>query len=133
MNKSFDESDSIDVNLLSIKNPDFIKYVNSLVKDTMLFNMYDRCKKMVGSSFINERFEQLNESRERAFMACFDKKVIGQIKIMKAENTIPYNGFSFYKIDYNGTIPERLENAYDDLKVLNDEAPRNKYVRGRKK
>lgn len=133
MNKSFDESDSIDVNLLSIKNPDFVKYVNSLVKDTMLFNMYDRCIKMVGSGFINERFEQLNESRERAFMACFDKKVIGQIKIMKAENTIPYNGFSFYKIDYNGTIPERLENAYDDLKVLNDEAPRNKYVRGRKK
>jgi hypothetical protein len=46
---------------------------------------------------------------------------------------IPYNGFSFYKIEYHGEIPESLINAYQEMNDLNNEAPRKKYKQERRK
>jgi hypothetical protein len=55
-----------------------------------------------------------------------------QIKISNNEYVIPYNGFSFYKIEYNGEIPESLIKAYQEMNDLNNEAPRKKYEQERK-
>ena len=49
------------------------------------------------------------------------------------ENTIPYNGFSFFKIMFDGDMPEDLSKAYKDLEEYNDENPRKKYFQIRKK
>jgi hypothetical protein len=48
------------------------------------------------------------------------------------ENTIPYNGFSFYKITYKGDVPESLTKAYRKMNELNDEAPRKIFKKERK-
>jgi hypothetical protein len=56
-----------------------------------------------------------------------------QIKISKGEYVIPYNGFSFYKIEYKGEIPDALIKAYKEMNELNNEAPRKKYKQERKK
>ncbi|MBK5286806.1 MAG: hypothetical protein JJE25_15555 [Bacteroidia bacterium] len=89
---------------------------------------------MVGPTLVNARFKQLNETRETAFRFCFkENDVQSRIKIEAAENTIPYNGFSFYKIEYKGELPKSLKKAYEKLQELNDEAPRKKYERKNKK
>ena len=132
--QAFCEADSEKVNTMSVKDSLFILYLNKHVSDTMLFTMQDKCSKLIGSTLVNSRFKQLNTDRENAFRFCFKKNdVQNRVKIETAENTIPYNGFSFYKIEYKGELPKSLTKAYEKLQDLNDEAPRKKYERENKK
>ena len=130
---SFDEGDSLKVNSLSVRDTKFNNYLDNILKDTMLFTIQEKCSKLVGLSIVNFGFNKLKEARADSFKSCFKKEVLGQIKIMKGENIIPFNGFSFYKIEYSGAIPKSLQKAYEELQVLNEEAPRNKYLHGRPK
>jgi len=78
-------------------------------------------------------FEQLNEARESAFITYFKKREVEKrVKISTGENIIPYNGFSFYKIEYKGEFPEYLIKAYQQMNELNNEAPRKKFRKERK-
>jgi len=132
--KYFCEADSEIVNKMSIKDSLFVHYLNKQVKDTLLFTIQDKCAKFVDSSLINEKFKQLNKEREKAFIAFFTKKEVEkQVKIYPSIDTIPYNGFSFYKIEYKGEFPEPLLKAYQEINELNDEAPRKKFEKERKK
>jgi hypothetical protein len=46
----------------------------------------------------------------------FKKEGLGnRVKIYKGENEIPYNGFSFYKIIYNGELPKSLIKVYQQM------------------
>jgi len=56
-----------------------------------------------------------------------------RINISNNEYVIPYNGFSFYKIEYQGEIPKSLIKAYKEMNELNNESPRKKYKQERKK
>jgi hypothetical protein len=132
--ESFSEDDSGKVNTMSVKDSLFIRYVNKHVSDTTLFTMQDKCSNLVGTTLVNTRFKQLNTDRESAFRFCFLKNNMqNRVQIQAAENTIPYNGFSFYKIEYKGQLPKSLTKAYEKLQELNDEAPRKKYEREQKK
>ena len=100
----------------------------------MLFTIQDKCNRFVGSAIVNAKFKQLNKEREDAFMFYFKKKdVDDHVKIYTGENIIPYNGFSFYKIEYKGEFPESLIKAYQKMNELNDEAPRKEFKKDRKK
>ena len=67
-------------------------------------------------------------------MMPFNKKnVENRVKIYPGENNIPYNGFSFYKIIYNGEFPESLIRAYHEINELNMEAPRKRFEKERAK
>ena len=54
-----------------------------------------------------------------------------RVKILKGEQVVPYNGFSFYKIEYKGEFPESLIKAYHNMNELNNEAPRKKFKQER--
>ena len=45
-----------------------------------------------------------------------------QIKFSPPVNVIPYNGFSFYKIEYNDKFPKSLIKAYRQVNELDEEA-----------
>ena len=45
------------------------------------------------------------------------------------EDNIPYNGFSYIKIVYQGDVPKSLRKAYEEMRDLNDENLRKKYFR----
>jgi hypothetical protein len=82
----------------------------------MLYTLQEKCIRFVGSALINTKFEELNKKREEAFLLHFKKEGIeNHVKIYKAENEIPYNGFSFYKIVYNGELPKALIKAYQKM------------------
>lgn len=133
--QSFSEDDSIEVVELSIKDSLFNRYLNKNITDTiMLFTVQGKCAKIIDSSFVNKKYEQQNTARKVVFMAYFkDNKTQDQIKFSEIENTIPYNGFSFYKIKYKGDYPEDLLKAFKQMNDLNNKTPRDKFKNMRKK
>ncbi|HTA61025.1 MAG TPA: DUF748 domain-containing protein [Bacteroidia bacterium] len=131
--QSFCEADSEKVDKMSIKDSCFVHYLNKQTNDPMLFTMQDKCARYVDSTIVNIEFNRLNREREIAFITFFKKKEVEKrVKIYSAVNTIPYNGFSFYKIEYKGDFPESLLEAYQEINQLNDEAPRKKFKKERK-
>lgn len=79
-------------------------------------------------------YKQLNKERESAFLLQFKESSVGnRVKIHEGVNTVPYNGFTFYKITYKGVLPDAREKAYRKMDEFNDESPRAKYRLERKK
>ena len=130
--KDFGENDSITVTKMSVKDAAFVSYVFKNVPDSMMFTMQERCYKLIDSDAVNSKYNQLNINREKTFLSYFEKEgVQKQIHLGKTENVIPYNGYSYYKIDYEGEYPKSLLKAYEKISELNDEAPRKKFKNDR--
>ena len=132
--QSFSVADSEKVDKMSIKDSSFVHYLNKQIRDIMIFTIQEKCAGIINSAIVNAKFKELNAERENAFMLYFRKRgVDNRIKISSGENVIPYNGFSFYKIEYKGEFPEFLIKAYHKMDELNDESPREKFKEKRKK
>ena len=132
--QSFNEVDSAKVDKMSVKDSLFVHYLNNQIKDSLIFSIQEKCTRIIDSAIVEARFERLNKEREHAFIFYFkEKKVEKRVKIFTGENLIPYNGFSFYKIEYKGEFPESLINAYHQMNELNDEGPRKRFYQERKK
>jgi hypothetical protein len=132
--QSFTEADSEKVEKMSVKDSLFVSYLNKQVYGLMLFTIQEKCWMTIGSAIINNKFDQLTSERLNAFIIYFKKKgVEKQVKIFTGQNVIPYNGFSFYKIIYQGEFPQSLMKAYQQMDDLNDELPRNKFKDERRK
>ncbi len=128
------EKDSLKIDKMSVKDSVFVHFLNNRIKTTMLFTIQDKCKRFIGTKIINDKWNQLKEDRVNVFLDYFkQKQVEKQIKIAASKSIIPFNGFSFYKIAYNGVLPEPLIKAYQQIDELNTEAPRKKFEKQRKK
>jgi hypothetical protein len=126
--------DSLAVDKMSVKDSMFVQYLNRHLKDSLVFTIQEKCAGIIDSSVVNAKFNQLSKDRESAFNLFFKKRdVEKQIKFSANEYVIPYNGFSFYRIEYHGEIPESLIKAYRQMNELNNEAPRKKYKQERRK
>lgn len=126
------ESDSILITKMSVKDSLFVQYLTSNSKDTMLYTIQEKCARMISENKVNEKWLQLAKERELAFLAPFKQtNVDARVKILNAKSTIPYNGFSFYRIEYKGEFPEALLKAYREMHSLNVEAPRKKFNKER--
>ncbi len=133
-NSDFDESDSVRVDKMSIKDSLFVRYLNDNISDALLFTVQDKCMALVGSSAINSKYNTLNNDRKKVLMEAFKENGTDKrITISEAKSVIPYNGYSFYVIDYNGILPEYLLKDYRKMYDLNNEAPRDKFNNERKK
>jgi hypothetical protein len=131
--RSLSTDDSLKIENMSIKDSLFIRYLDNKIKDTLIYTVQEKCTRMVDSTFVINRFNQLNKERENSFMFYFKKKGVDtRVKILKGDNIVPYNGFSFYKLDYDGDFPDYLIKAYKQMNDLNSEAPRKKFKQERK-
>jgi hypothetical protein len=127
-------TDSLIVDKMSVKDSVFVIYLNKHLNDTMLFTIQEKCNNYIGSAIINAKLKQLNKEREESFMSHFKQKTIANRVIFSAgENIIPFNGFSFYKISYHGEFPADLIKAHRKMKELDNEVPREKYKKERKR
>ena len=132
--QSFNEEDSEMVVKMAVKDSLFVQYLNKQVNDSLIFTVQEKCSKIIDAAIINTKFRQLNKEKENAFIFYFKKRnVENRVNFSSDENVIPYNGFSFYKIKYNGEFPESLIKAYRQMNELNDEEPRNRFKNERKK
>ena len=91
-----------------------------------------KCAEVVHSALVNLKYKQLMKERVYSFRSIISKKNVDkQVKMAKEENTIPYNGFSYFKIDYKGEFPAQLIKAYQQMNELNSKAPRKEYAKDR--
>ncbi|MFN6946945.1 MAG: hypothetical protein ACK4ND_18520, partial [Cytophagaceae bacterium] len=68
------------------------------------------------------------KERENILMFYFkEKEVEKQVKIFVSTNVVPYNGFSFYKMEYLGELPKSLIKAYQKMNEFNDTSPRKEF------
>jgi hypothetical protein len=132
--RSFSENDSLQVDKMSVKDWLFVHYLNRLKGSALLFTIQEKCSNFVGTALIESKFRRLNKDREGAFIMVFkEKKLQNRVNIHGGESHIPYNGFSFYKIRYQGELPAGLVKAHRKMNDLNDHAPRKKYKKERRK
>lgn len=132
--KLFNEEDSVNVDKMSVKDSSFVHYLNKQIKGSMIFTIQERCAMIIDSATVNAKYNQLNKEREKTFIYYFkEREVEKRIKIYSNKNVIPYNGFSFYKIEYKGELPKSLIKAYQQMNELNNEEPRKKFKKERQK
>ncbi len=103
------DADSVFIEDMSIRNSGFIHYLNSQKNSALEFSIQAKCALLIHPTFVNAKFEKLNRDRKTNFLEYFkENKLLNQIKIKEPKNLIPHNGFSFYKIIYNGEFPPKL-------------------------
>ena len=132
---SFIKKDSVIVDEISAKDSLFVHYLNKQVADTMLFTIQEKCKAYIGKTSntdtgnylvegmkkVDAQFNILVKRRENMFSSFFKENGIEKrVSFQKAENIVPFNGFSYYKIDYKGDIPKNLKKAYSQMNDLEE-------------
>ncbi len=127
------EGDSILIDKMSIKDKAFVKYLDNNIKDSMVFTVQEKCGRLLGKGFADKKLAALQHIRQRAFLDYFkENNTDGQLKFIASENTVPFNGFTNFRINYKGEVPEELLDAYEKLNDIYNEAPRDKYIKFRK-
>jgi hypothetical protein len=127
------KEDSLNIDKMSVKDSLFSDYLRKQVNDSLVYTIQGKCSRIIDSATVNFKFAQLNRARENTFMAYFKNKgVEKRVKMTDGKIVIPYNGFSFYKIDYEGGLPETLIKAYRQMNELNNESSRKKFQQERK-
>jgi hypothetical protein len=128
--QSFNLQDSLKIDKMSIKDPLFVSYLNMQINDSMLFTIHEKCSRLIGTTLINSKYEQLNKQRENDFLSYFKEyQVEKQIKISEIEPHLPYNGFSIFKMEYKGKIPDSLIKAYRKMNEITDKEPQKSTYR----
>ncbi|MES2621054.1 MAG: DUF748 domain-containing protein [Bacteroidota bacterium] len=122
------EADSLDIEAMSVKDSLFIRYLDKVTIDSMMFTTEQKCRYIVSDAVIEARLRHLNAARKNAFLDRFvETGTVSQVKFAGIESGIPFNGFSQYRINYNGDVPEKLRRAYEDMDETNNQVPRKKY------
>ena len=133
-NQMISKEDSLKIDKMSVKDSVFVKYLNKRASKALMFTVQDKCYNFVGLSHIIAKLKKLNQERRAAFLSGFqDKDVENRVKMYKEGNTIPFNGFSFYRIEYKGDYPKALIRAYKKMKTLNNNVPRKEFKEERQK
>jgi len=129
----FSQDDSIEVVRLSMKDVEFNSYLNREVKDSLLFTVQHKSARIVPVSVVNSKYNILLDNRKDAFLSEFiAKEVEKQIVINDSKTVIPFNGFSYYQISYNGDFPDYLVEAFEKMNELNSMQPREEYMDNRR-
>lgn len=122
------EKDSLKIDKMSTKDSAFVKYLDKHVKDSLVYTRQEKCRRLIGEEIVDKKYDQLLKARKEDFMNYFKKdKSDYRVNFLDNENTIPFNGFSYYRIQYKGDIPKSLEKAYNKLLEYNRKPPREKY------
>jgi hypothetical protein len=126
------KDDSMKVENMSSKDKKFLQYMDNSLKNPILLTLQEKCYKYIGKEIVDERFKQLQEDRNKAFMYFFKQnKTDRRIEILKPRNEIPFDWFSYFRIEYKGEVPEALKEAYQKLYQANSEPPRRKFFQFR--
>ena len=130
----YTKDDSLQVVKMSVKDSSFVKYLNKHLTPDLVFTIQEKCSRFIGNDLINKEFEKMLNQRRKNFIDYFNENDISkQVKIHRSRNVIPFNGFSYFKINYKGSLPISLIKAYKELDELNEKPPRDKYFDLRKK
>ena len=129
---TFDFADSMKISKTAIKEPGFVNYIEKQYKDSLIYTIQEKCEAYLGNKIVLEKFEKLVQMRKSEIVNALQSKSSANQVIFKTDiNTIPPNGFSYFKIGYKGMLPERLISAYDQMNEINERDFRKKYEKVR--
>ncbi len=130
---AFSEEDSIAVEKMSVKDSQFVAALDAFVDSSeLLFTIQEKCERWVDTSVVFSRIPLLVKQRKAAFTQPFKEEAVLKRLVFAPEKTdLPRTGFSYYRIAYDGDIPESLRRALENLdedvdKVLVRTAKTNK-------
>ncbi len=127
--------DSLAMNKIELKTVKqyLVKDLTVITRDTTMFTIQDRCHHFLGDNRVEQSYARLIEARSNSLRLAFIRKgVEKQVKIHGNRSVVPHDGFSSFKIDYNGSVPAELQRSYDKLFELNKRVLRNKYFKAAK-
>jgi hypothetical protein len=130
--KELSIGDSIMLERASVKDirMHLVKGLTTITRDTTMFTIQDRCNYFLGDNTVELSYLRLLAAREHSLRSILIREGIDeQVTIHPNESVIPYDGFSSFKIHYNGTMPKSLQDSYDKLSDLNSHMPRKKYFK----
>jgi hypothetical protein len=131
---AFSEDDSTQVEKMSPKDSLFVQYLINKTQNKLLFTIQEKCMASIGEPLIQFKYNSLLKAREETFLMYFAKDGLrDRIKIKPSIQKVPFNGFSYYKINYNGDIPPETKEAFQKLYELDNEKPRDKVKNERRK
>ncbi|MBC7695639.1 MAG: DUF748 domain-containing protein [Burkholderiales bacterium] len=131
---SISEDDSLIIEKMSIKDSTFVRYLNRAIKDSMIYTVQDKCYLLLGKSLIDKKYKNQMQERKLLVENYFKEgEVKKQVHFIEADNVVPRNSYSFYKINYKGEMPESLKEAFEKLYEIDNKPPRKKYFMFRKR
>jgi hypothetical protein len=127
-----DEKDSLEIDKMSVKDSSFVRYMNKQIHDSLAFTIQDKCLAFVGEKVVDDSYNHLLRAREGVIFSYFKNAgVLDRVKINKSIAIVPFDGFSYFKINYKGDIPDDLQKAYREMNDLDQKNPREKYNKER--
>ena len=136
---AFSEEDSINVEKMSVKDSGFVRMLDAAIDSSeLLFTIQEKCARWLDTAFVYSRMPVLAQQRRTTFMEPFkEEQVVKRLVFSPEISDLPRTGFSYYKITYDGDIPESLRKALENLdedvdKVLVKEARADKRKASRK-
>jgi hypothetical protein len=122
------EEDSLNIDRMSNKDSSFIKYLDKIKGSKELFTVQEKCRALIGNELMTKKFEALEKERLESFKTVFgDEKFKTRIKIHKTVNKVPFNGYSYFKINYKGDLPDSFQRSYHLMEELDSQPPRDKF------
>ncbi len=121
------EKDSARIEKIAVKDPAFVAYLNRN-GGQRLHTVQEKCSRVIGSGEVSKKLKALNRARHDFFMSFFQEKgVQSQVRFKSIKDTVPFNGFSQYRINYKGDFPDKMLEAYERINDLDNNSPRNKF------
>src|SRR5205085_391013 len=62
--RGFNLNDSLAVDEMQVKDSSFVRYLDRLTRDSIMFTLQEKCAYMVGKELVLRRFSQLITNRE---------------------------------------------------------------------
>lgn len=121
------ERDSLRIEKLSVKDSSFTYYLNHH-NGSNLRTVQAKCLQVVKPGLVDKKLLVLQETRKRLFLNFFKEEgVEKQVRFERAQNKVPFNGFSLFRINYNGQLPEDVIEAYEEINELDQHSPRERF------
>src|SRR6478609_862416 len=57
--KDFNEKDSMEVNMMSVKDPVLVRHISKHLSDTVMFTLHEKCINFVGKDIVNNQMKRL--------------------------------------------------------------------------
>jgi hypothetical protein len=127
------KNDSTVIEKIPVKDSTFQLYLTHK-GGKQLHTVQEKCRLVVSANEVNKNMNELNQRRREFFISFFKNKgVEKQVHFKAIKDTIPFNGFSQYRVDYKGDFPEEVLEAYEKINELDNNSPRNKFKQEREK
>ncbi|MES2681405.1 MAG: DUF748 domain-containing protein [Bacteroidota bacterium] len=125
-------SDSTAIEKIPVKDSAFIHFLNKKAGKEF-HTVQEKCAVIVSNETINKKWNALKNARKAVLMGFFNENQLDKrVKLNSVKHTVPFNGFSLYRISYKGDFPEEVREAYEKMNELDENSPRNKFKEERK-